>query len=291
MRRFVAAILLLLAVMPSAANAALLIQGYSANLHDRFYSGADKAFIGAAYDWSGIGQVPAGPATDANRFVVMISPSYFLTSKHYAPNAGSSVVFYPDNTTANPQSYTVSSTWHFTTMAGFDSDLTLGKLTTPVDTALIHPYSVMPYPDSLPAWSGLIDVYGQPQRVGRNVADDIVALYDSTHNVELAAMRYRYDTGADPNSLGADEALLVAGDSGGPSFAVINGKLVLVGIHYGLMNDGITSIDSYVPYYLSDLQGQLALTGESIAVAPEPSTLMLLLGGPLLLIRRRRRAA
>jgi hypothetical protein len=55
--------------------------------HDRFYTGADKAFIGAAFDWSGVGgAVSTGTtAPSTGPWATMISPSYFVSAIHYGP--------------------------------------------------------------------------------------------------------------------------------------------------------------------------------------------------------------
>ena len=48
-------------------------QGPSAR-NDRFYAGADKAFIGQPYDWSGVGLSSNGS------WATMISPTYFVSA-------------------------------------------------------------------------------------------------------------------------------------------------------------------------------------------------------------------
>ena len=66
------------------------------NRNDRFYAGGDNASIGAAFDWSGVGQ-----ASD-NTWVTMISPTYFVTAHHQHPGAGATVTFYIGNSTSSP---------------------------------------------------------------------------------------------------------------------------------------------------------------------------------------------
>ena len=52
-----AAILGTMLVVVARARGDLQIAGYQDRLHDPFYVGSDKAFIGAAYNWSGYGRL------------------------------------------------------------------------------------------------------------------------------------------------------------------------------------------------------------------------------------------
>src|SRR5271163_2930070 len=54
----------------------------------RFYSGSDKAFIGQAYNWSGVG-------SDGYSWATMISPTFFISANHDHP--GSTLTFYSGN--------------------------------------------------------------------------------------------------------------------------------------------------------------------------------------------------
>lgn len=152
-----------LVVFASVGYADLWIQGYSANLHDRFYAGADRAFIGQGYDWSGVGQASNGT------WATMISPTYFVSANHYHPSGGNTLTFYPDNTTNNPQTFTVDSTF-----AANDGDLFLGRLTSPIPASdHIDYYPILKLPsDNLYAGREIF-VYGVPNRVGRNIITTI----------------------------------------------------------------------------------------------------------------------
>ena len=81
--------------------------------------------------------------------------------------------------------------------------------------------------------------------------------------------------------MGEADCELVSGDSGGPSFIVGNGRLVLEGIHYAA-DSGDMSYDTFVPHYVTNLNNNMV--GEQITVAPEPASVLFLLGGSLLLI-------
>ena len=54
--------------------------------HDRYYSGADKAFIGAALDFSGVSSSPP--------WATMISPQYFITASHLPATSQSTLTFH-----------------------------------------------------------------------------------------------------------------------------------------------------------------------------------------------------
>src|SRR5690349_5493775 len=83
------AIIVLLAVCPSIARAALTVQGYSAQtagMYDRFLN--DPSFIGSGYNWSGVGRgINTISNADVGSWGTMISPSYFISANHFSPAA------------------------------------------------------------------------------------------------------------------------------------------------------------------------------------------------------------
>jgi hypothetical protein len=284
-------------VLLSAAvcRADMQVQTYQPNRQDRFYVGADKNFVGQAFDWSGVGQ--AGNGT----WATMISPDYFLSAAHYHPSGGDILTFYANNDPNGPSyQFTVSGTAYFqTSYSGIPSDLWLGKLTTPIPAADHIAYYPVPQLGSDSNYIGqMIYVNGKPNRVGRNNIDTIRVASEpevGTHNKSTVSMEFNYDT---VGGLGADECFLIGGDSGGPSFMDVNGQLAVVGIHYydygtpDVMDWGMISGDSFVPYYVSQLNANMG--GESVTtVVPEPASLVLLAAAGLagLFFYRRRRAA
>lgn len=275
----------------SAARADLYILNYQPQLHDRFYSGADKSFIGQAYNWSGVGKEVGDP----NHWATMISSQYFLTIGNKAPSG--SVTFYSDNTTASAHTYAVDPTFSFSPMYnGLATDIHLGRLTAPIPSADgICSYPVLNFTngsgntdDAAYVGQGLY-VYGKPSLVGRNVASRIVRddMYLGTPSLE-----FDYDTGV--NSVGADEAIIMGGDGGAPTFGIANGQLALVGLHmYNSIAgddpaDGDTSGDAFLPDFVSQLMAQMG--GQTLYTVPEPVTLTLLAAGGLLMLRRRKTA-
>jgi hypothetical protein len=128
-------------------------------------------------------------------------------------------------------------------------------------------------------------------RVGRNELDgffDDVAL--TATNI-TDTITYDDDRGTS-QSLGADEAYLQSGDSGGPTFIAVGSELVLTSIHLGI--DGARSYDSFLPNYLTEISAIVEAGGESLTLinpvetVPEPSSALLLALGSISLILRRR---
>ena len=126
----------------------------------RFYSGADPAFIGQPYNWSGVGESNGGS------WATMISPSFFLSATHDHPGAGSTVTFYSGNS-ASGQSY-VATVEGGSQIAG--SDVWLGYLSQPIPaSAHIADYPVLTLPSNSDYVGKTIYTYGSPNLVGRNV--------------------------------------------------------------------------------------------------------------------------
>lgn len=79
-----------LAVLPRAVFA-LDVTGYSATVNDRFTSGfptspvpnTSGSFVGAAYDWSGVGWSTTIYAASSYKGLALLSPKHFLTAQHY----------------------------------------------------------------------------------------------------------------------------------------------------------------------------------------------------------------
>ncbi|MCU0959171.1 MAG: hypothetical protein MUF48_03625 [Pirellulaceae bacterium] len=247
----------------------MLIRSHDAKRHDRFYVGDDRDFIGQSFDWSGIGKTSSG------RWATMISPSYFLSATHYAPGAGNQVTFYPGNDAADAQVYTVEG-GQAIVVGGVATDLWLGRLTTslrPEDSITYYPILLQ---GATASYLGMeLFNYGKPDRVGRNVLDDIAEAEDENGRRGLS-MIYDYDN-QDVPDVGGDETYLQTFDSGGPSFTVWNGALALLGIHWFIDDnppEGLRySGDTFVPHYVADISSRMS--DESPTLVPEPATLAL----------------
>jgi len=261
-------------------------QGSSA-ANDRFLD--SSSFIGAPYDWSGVGN-------NGGSWATMISPSYFLSANHDHPAPGSTVTFHLDNNPNGPtESYTVDITYYQTVYDGQGSDLYLGKLTTPVSSNIAK-YPVLSLGSDADYYGMTIMTYGNPNRVGMsNVNNDFLLSDDGVspptlhHGIDdlplqgygLTRVMY-FNYYANGGQQGANEAYLEGGDSGGPSFAVANGSLALLGIHFvdsGPVYDGATSGDSFVPFYVDQLDANMVGQQVTLAVVPEPVTMVSLFIG------------
>ena len=260
------------------AHADLIVETYQPNRQDRFYVGADKAFLGQAFNWSGVGQ------TSGNNWATMISPSYFVSSAHDHPAPGQTLTFYSDNTTNHPHTYTVSSFGYTTTYpGGTSSDLWLGELTAPIPAAdHITSYPVLSLASNSKYVGLEIYVNGLPDRVGRNIVNFVGPVNDSGQFTQ--SMEYDYSA----VGVGPDEAYLNNGDSGGPTFTNSNGTLALLGIHFGRYTAFPISVDSFVPYYVPQLDAHMAAE-QVLVILPEPPVLPLFALAliPLLTCRRR----
>ncbi|MHB0959645.1 MAG: trypsin-like serine protease [Pirellulaceae bacterium] len=242
----------------------MTIRKYEAKRHDRFYEGKDKSFVGEAFDWSGVGKT-------RNAWVTMISPSYFLSAAHLAPDANDEVTFFRGNDRAARHVYTVAGGQRIT-IDNTPTDLWIGKLTAPLDPS--HQISYYPILglESESSYVGLeLFNYGSVDRVGRNVLDGInVEINGSSTTV---SMLFDFDA-ADEIDTGGDETFVEPGDSGGPSFVNWNGQLALLGVHWFQSKseeEAWYSGDTFIPHY-ADVANSL-MAGETLTIIPDPSPL------------------
>jgi hypothetical protein len=274
---------LLVLVCVASASAAMIVRHFQAPRHDRYYIGMDKAFIGDPYDFSGVGGTGSAWAT-------LVSDCFFLSATHAHPGIGSSVIFFEGND--------LFGTSHTYTVAGGqqigNTDLWVGWFGSAVDSNLAR-YPVLDLPLAsdyfgLTQWN-----YGVNHRVGLNVTEGagLFTVGPSTGFSFVAD----YDNNDTP-SVGGDATFLQSGDSGAPTFNIVNGQLALIGIHWAISdifpgtNEGELFIDSAVPAYISAINGVLAGKGQQLILAvPEPGmTVLLVISACGLGLVRRRRA-
>lgn len=244
-------------VATTLCQANLYVYDYDPGRHDRFYSGADGDFVGEGFDFSGVGH------TSSYRWVTMISPTYFLTATHFLPPAGSTVTFYEGNikSPAFRHDYVVDDYFVTFTWNGLPSDLTLGRLVVPENRteAILPEDNIAYYPIISPSeftYTGAdVFVYGKTGIVGTNeIARTYPFLDESTASYDKHTYIARYFYNAGP-----DEAFVVSGDSGAPSFIVWEGQLALAGTHYLAWGappptSGVSSFgDSFVPEYIEQI--------------------------------------
>lgn len=278
-------LVLTIALVPKAW-AALALQSYDAASHHRFAD--DPAFIGSAYDWSGV-------AYDGDWYT-RISDTYYVTAWH--ARAIGSATFYETN---DPLGSSVTVSSPSVTRIG-TTDIAIGRFTSSPGSDIAI-YGIADEPTTQATFTsssyyemeafivGLNGTGGSTTtnfRVGRNEFDgfyDDVAL--TVTNI-TDTITYDDDRGT-AQSLGADEAYLQGGDSGAPTFITVGSQLVLTSIHLGI--DGTRSYDSFLSNYIAEISAIVEAGGESLTLispVPEPSSmLMLALGGMALIFRRK----
>lgn len=283
-------------LLASTTYAALSLQGYNADNHHRYANPVDPDdFIGSSNNWTGVGLESGG----ATRWATMISSSYFISAEHAAPTVGNDIIFHTDN---NPGGTTVAREVLSVTQVG-STDLVIGKLSS-APGATIAIYSVAA--DATTTGDFASSVYSDREafvvgrdvgisttsfRVGRNELDGFGTFEDPPTIGDAITFD---DDRLTPESLGADEAFLISGDSGAPLFITTGDDLVLTGINWftnpASGGDLRYSGSTFVPNYISEINLILAADGESLTLVsvPEPSSVLCLTLGALTLLRRRR---
>ncbi|MCP5536333.1 MAG: PEP-CTERM sorting domain-containing protein [Akkermansiaceae bacterium] len=282
--------------LATQASAALSLQAYEADKHHRYANPVDpEDFIGSANNWTGVGLESGG----ATRWATMISATYFISAAHAAPTVGNDIIFHTDN---NPAGTTVAREVLSITQVG-SSDLVIGKLSSaPGPTIAIYAVAA----DAISPGGFASSVYSDREafvvgrdvgtsttsfRVGRNELDGFGEFEDLPTIGDAITFD---DDRFTPESLGADEAYLISGDSGAPLFVTSGDDLVLTGIHW--FNNPAEggnprySGSTFVPNYVSEINLILAVGGESLTLVniPEPSSMLCLTLGALTLLLRRR---
>lgn len=228
---------------------AMRITGYNPARHDRFYDGADKAFIGEQLDWSGIGHDVNG------RWVTMISPTCGLTITHWP--AYGAVTFYEENTTAHGSH--VVNVLSRVDISG--SDLSVLHLASQPPVAT---YALPGYADDWYIGTNLW-LCGSPNRVGRNEGTEITSF--PYHELLMSVMEGT-----------PDEAYVQTGDSGGPTVVLLNGmrSMGIVGLHrrIGMAQPGnkLSDNDSYVPFWVPQIRAIVNSYGEDITLLHRATT-------------------
>lgn len=285
--------------------------------YDRFVSGFPTApvpntsptFIGSGFDLSGVGWFPSGGTFFS---VGMVSERHFIAAAHSPPGPGTQLNFY-DPVSNVVRTYTVQSGRRPVTQFVNDqgqpqtlpSDVFLGTLTAPIPaTDHIRFFPVADGPEgrfiglpTLPYGQNPAYGAGNQMHLGRNNVQVVTtATFDTPVPVNEATRVFGYDT--TPTNPG--EFSLIGGDSGAPSFLNLGGRLTMLGGHYGVSPTPPESFDTFLPFYISQLNAFMAQDTDathpngyalSIVAVPEPGVLVLTSVGVLVAacVRRRTR--
>jgi len=284
-----------MAAMMSGAEvqADLYVQGVGddhtlAEQVNRFYTVQDRDFVAEHLDLSGIGKSSNG------RWVTMISDRYFVSAYHYYPSAGRTVTFHTGNAGSAAVTATVDD-WVLVTSddAGTPSDVMVGRLTEPLSaTSGITHYPIMDVANESEIEDLPVYIYGKDHRVGTNTIDFFSTAYYTRSDGSSVKTRGFWMDYDGVGGTGATEGYVMPGDSGGPVFTEVGGKVQLLGIN---LKNSTGSFDPFngaysTASYLGAYADQVYAYVPPAVSTPEPASLCIMGLGALLVGWRNRRA-
>jgi hypothetical protein len=225
--------------------------------------------VNNAYPWQGVGR-----DSTLDRWGTLISPSFIISANHYPPVNGDTIQFNYNNDPNGPtETRTVIASESLqASVSGDQGDVWIGELNAPITDIASYPILTMPFYND---YSRLgISTFGISStfpgtattvRMGRNVIDSGSAHYytgfdpSQTGGVSNAyAFQYTYNNTPSNRGVGNDEAQVMPGDSGAPTFFLYGGGTpALLGLHWleGTdVNGNPLSLDTWVSPYVNDIQ-------------------------------------
>jgi hypothetical protein len=254
----------------------LQIEGYNSLRHDRFVAGTfpeapivNPDLWAAAYDFAGVGWSEQDPA----KGFALITPQHFVGANHFKPPLGSPIRFVGRD--GQVRIYTVAKFYQLKNGSGEDSDIFVGELTAPIPADHGVPlYPMLDLPESALVGRSIV-VYGRgfsEPRVGRGKVKQFADAFPS--GITLNATR-NYSFEHVNRTAALDDCYGEIGDSGSPSFFIVDGMLAVAGTHAAIQQvSGIlgrvttTTFDSYVPHYRVQIDQLIAATGYRTTLAP-----------------------
>ena len=251
---------LTIAVIPATIASALEIRDYVPARHDRFRNGADglefnpDAYYGAA-NYAAIAF--ATGVNDLRQFA-LVTPSHVLFARHFA--FGGNIRFI--NAAGVEIDRTLVENIEVPNDSGGISDLmiiTLDRPVSEVDGIVPFPYPNLVNEATLTG--AVVTTFGQSVRAGRglisNFSDFSQTGPPAIDSTRTFTFRHNVFAGND------DDAVAVIGDSGSPTFAMVNGRPALIGVHLAASQGTFTNTtqDTYVPHYAETVNGLLAPSG------------------------------
>lgn len=205
------AALLLAFLSPYAA--ALDVTGYTSEANDRFSSGyasdpvdnTSSSFVAAGYDLSGVGWATA----NTTKSFALLSPKHYLFASHYG--GASSLTFAGSD--GELYSYTTAlteSTAYGTPLSGATTgDISLGTLTTSVNTTAVTPYAILDNVTYTTNTSVLF--YGRGNSASASSTDSPILGETTLTGMNTTGTNSYLQTSR-------DDVQLEGGDSGSPAF-------------------------------------------------------------------------
>lgn len=243
-------------------------------------SNTSNQFVAAGQDLSGIGWLTSNPVFG----FAMISPRHFIAAAHNGENTflnGTSVSFFTGTgTTSSTVTRTVASSARVASTAGSTypvTDILFGTLSADVPANVTFysvPVGIRSQFNGAPVY-----MYDQEQRFGTNNVSgfsDNENIQPSGANNSTNLIAYDFNPSGPPG-----EALFTTGDSGSPTFMLINGRFSLLGPHLAIGTDPNTNIqfsfDGFLPDYITQLNTLMLGSGFTVTAVPvpEPTTLAL----------------
>ncbi|MGJ8641293.1 MAG: hypothetical protein ACSHYA_18025 [Opitutaceae bacterium] len=227
-------------------------------------------FIHDDVDLTGVGWYTA----DTRRQFTMVSPKHFVGANHFKPSVNSSIRFLSSD--GSVKIYAIGTVQSILNDSGEATDLFIGTLEEEIspDAGI----QLVPY----------LNLASEGAYVGRNLA-----FLGKVARGGQGTINAFSDFGGDPitggsginqtrtfqmvyNSLGGfvDDAYVEIGDSGSPSLAKEGDRAAIVGTHTAVLNAGglITTIDTFVPHYIEELNEVMAVDGFHMTKLTPPST-------------------
>lgn len=251
----------------SSGHCAIIIDGYTAATNDRFSN--NSAFIGSAFNFSGVGQTGAG------LWATAISNNVILSAAHFAPSGN--VFFYSDN---NPASTPVIRSIQFGQKIP-GTDLYIARLQDALPTSIqFYSYATEFLTTNAGIYQNMVAFMvgrsptSHPDNQSQAVGQNRISAYSENEP-------FLGNTDADMIYLNRDpsssvdwvpyEAYLQGGDSGGPLFVAMGGQLRLLGTNAGITTEApFLSAINYTGNQASFINNFV-----NINAVPEPSSVLL----------------
>lgn len=280
--RFLAATLPapLAATLLATPLGAMQIRNASPERHNRFlnYPEAPNWNPNAwftANQFTGIGWSPSD--SPFQRQFALATPSHLLAATHFLPAQGTTIRFL--NLQGNVITRTVASSTPVKNPLNQATDLSLVTLSSPLlptDAVLPFPYLNLPEESAYPGTP--LVVFGWHARAGAATIASIGNLSEPGINLTRAL---RFDFPKEEGS--PDDCWLEVGDSGSPSFALVNGLPAITGIHSAADEDALFryGYDTFVPHYAAQLNTLLETSGYAMTPASPPETPLIPASSPI----------